>query len=305
MTASAQGADTSAYQQPLTAAVLKADGLSFAFAKAANGTAGEDPDFAVSWQAIAEAGLHRGAYHELTGEDPLLQAGTFMAVVAGRGLKAGDMLAVVASDYAVAGRQAKAFLDAVKAAAGPECPVLLYSDLSALPSLAECSGYPLWLAYYADSAPASVAPWDRWTFWQYQAGGGADGGDRDAFNGTVAELDAWIASYAHPEPPADWTFGPVRDLTVEGAGPHSVKLAWESPAVPMPAAVGHYQIVVRKDAQDVGSYPRVTPTGASPETWQGGSLQPGTAYEALVRAVARDGGHASPWAAAAFTTASA
>lgn len=214
MTASAQGADTSAYQQPLTAAVLKAAGLSFAFAKATNGTAGEDPDFAVSWQAIAEAGLHRGAYHELTGEDPLLQAGTFMAVVAGRGLKAGDMLAVVASDYAVAGWQAKAFLDAVKAAAGPKCPVLLYSDLSALPSLAECSGYPLWLAYYADSAPGNVAPWDRWMFWQYQAGGGADGGDRDAFNGTAAELDAWIASYAGTPAVPNWTETLVKELPV-------------------------------------------------------------------------------------------
>ena len=214
MTASAQGADTSAYQQPLTAAVLKAAGLSFAFAKAANGTAGEDPDFAVSWQAIAEAGLHRGAYHELTGEDPLLQAGTFMAVVAGRGLKAGDMLAVAASDYAVAGRQAKAFLDAVKATAGPKCPVLLYSDLSALPSLAECSGYPLWLAYYADSAPGNVAPWDRWMFWQYQAGGGADGGDRDAFNGTAAELDAWIASYAGTPAVPNWTETLVKELPV-------------------------------------------------------------------------------------------
>lgn len=109
-----------------------------------------------------------------------------------------------------------------------------------------------------------------------------------------------------PPPPADWVFGPVRDLTVTGAGPHSLSLSWESPAVAVAGhPVGWYQVVVRHGGEDVGSYPRVEPKHANPETWQGGSLKPGTGYEVLVRAVAKGGGHASPWASVMFTTAAA
>jgi hypothetical protein len=106
-----------------------------------------------------------------------------------------------------------------------------------------------------------------------------------------------------PPPPADWVFGPVRSLEVLSAGPHSVKLSWSSPAVAMPEAVGWYQVTVRHGGRDVDHYPRVDPKHANPETWQGGGLHPGTAYEAMVRAVAKDGGHASPWATVEFTTA--
>lgn len=108
-----------------------------------------------------------------------------------------------------------------------------------------------------------------------------------------------------PPPPADWVFGPVRNLAVVAAGPHSVKLSWSSPAVAMPEAVGWYQLTVRHGGQDAEHYPRVEPKHVNPETWQGGSLRPGTAYEALVRAVAKDGGHESSWATVEFTTAKA
>jgi len=110
---------------------------------------------------------------------------------------------------------------------------------------------------------------------------------------------------APPPPNPDWVFRQVRNLTKTGAGPHSVALSWGSPATPEPLAVEHYQIVIRKDGHDVDSYPRVEAKGVNPETWQGGSLTPGTEYEALVRAVAKGGGHASPWASVVFTTAAA
>jgi hypothetical protein len=104
-------------------------------------------------------------------------------------------------------------------------------------------------------------------------------------------------------PPPDWVFGPVRNLKLLGAGPSSVKLSWESPGTPMPLAVGWYQVTVRLAGQDVPSYPRSVPKGTNPETWQGGSLASGTSYTAMVRAVATDGGHRSPWATVSFTTA--
>jgi lysozyme len=191
--ASAQGVDVSSYQMPLDPGVLK--GMSFAWAKATNGLSGTDPNFPPNWGAIKAAKVHRGAYHELTPDNPASQALAFMGAVRGQGLVDGDMLACVASDYTVTGAQARGFLDAVRSMAGPRHPVLLYSDLSRLDALGQCAGYPLWVAAYAGSAPASVAPWGSWAFWQWQAGGGADGGDRDAFNGTAAAFDAWNDYY--------------------------------------------------------------------------------------------------------------
>lgn len=107
--------------------------------------------------------------------------------------------------------------------------------------------------------------------------------------------------FAPAEPASAWVFGAVRGLTAL-PGHTSVLLSWSAPGAPEPAAVHHYQVTVRCDGQDVASYPRDVAKGGNPQTWQGGSLQPATVYEALVRAMTADGSHASPWAAIAFTT---
>jgi GH25 family lysozyme M1 (1,4-beta-N-acetylmuramidase) len=200
MTASAQGFDISSYQPRLDVAAIRAAGHDFGWAKATNGLSGEDPEFAASWETLLTAGVHRGAYHEMTGADPVAQARDFVAVVAGRGIRPGDMLAIVATDYQVSGRNLKACCDEVARRVGPHCPVLVYASTGKLPALGEASAYPLWAAEWRASAPTDVAPWHKWVFWQYAPGGGADGGDKDAFNGTAADLNAWIASYTKTAP---------------------------------------------------------------------------------------------------------
>jgi GH25 family lysozyme M1 (1,4-beta-N-acetylmuramidase) len=152
-------------------------------------------NFAANWAAGKVAGIHRGAYHELL--PPVRaraadQAAHFISVVRAQGVEPGDMMAVVASDYAgVAGAGVLTWLEAVTAAF-PHSPVLVYSDLSALPGLGACIGYPLWVAAYRDTAPESVAPWKSWTFWQYE---GTTAPARDAFNGTAAQLQAWLDTF--------------------------------------------------------------------------------------------------------------
>lgn len=300
---SAQGTDFSSYQPRIDAAALQKAGNSFAFAKATNGMSPQDPLFAGDWAAILSAGVHRGAYHELTPGDGAAQARHFMSTVTGQGLRPGDMLACVASDYPVSGSQAKAFLDTCRAMAGPRCPVLLYSDLDRLLSLADCARYPLWLAAWRSSAPQSVTPWDKWTFWQYASGGGVNGGDMDAFNGTAAQLDAWIASYADS---GTEIFGKVRSLALDGTAEESVTLSWESPGTPMPFAVAAYEIAVCKGAAlgpVLPGYPRYAPKGSgSAVTWTGDGLPHCTQMTAAVRAVAIGGKHAGPWAEVTFTT---
>jgi GH25 family lysozyme M1 (1,4-beta-N-acetylmuramidase) len=197
MTESAQGIDVSRDQPVLTPTDLK--GFAFAFAKATDGPQLTDPNFAGNWSVIKQAGIYRGAYHELWSPESSpaqAQAAHFLDVVGSGGLEPGDMLAVVASDYSgVTGEEVLAFCEAVGAGAGPQCPVLVYSDLSVLPSLGQCTGYPLWVTWPSGTAPASVEPWSTWALWQW---GTVSNTDQDAFNGTAADMDAWIKTFTQP-----------------------------------------------------------------------------------------------------------
>lgn len=203
MTASAQGIDVSSYQAVVTAGELS--GYAFAFCKVSEGVSIVDPHFAANWATMREVGIHRGGYHEFyPGDGPVAQAQLIVTAVKTQGLEPGDMLAIVASDYpGVTSGMIRACCDEVSALAGPSCPVLIYSDLSVAAQLTTCTGYPLWVSYPAQSAPASVQPWPSWTFWQWSWAPE----DQDAFNGTVAELDAWIGSYQPAPVPtvAQWT----------------------------------------------------------------------------------------------------
>ena len=201
MTGSAQGIDVSAYQPTLTPEALA--GLDFAFSKATEGTSIADSRFASNWAVIKAAGKFRGAYHELRPGDPAGQAAWFLATVIAQGLEPGDMLAVSVSDFdGVTAADALGFLDAVKAGTAGRNPVICYSDLSVAKGLGPCTGYPLWIAWPSHTAPASVSPWPSWHLWQWSE----TALDRDAWNGTPAEMAAWIVTYAKPTPapPAEY-----------------------------------------------------------------------------------------------------
>ena len=143
--------------------------------------------------------------------------------------------------------------------------------------------------------PVPVGPWRVVSFEQTSQ----RGTDLDVFYGTTGQLAA--LAIPAPAPTANWAFGPVRGLKTV-AGHTSVLLSWSAPGEAAPAAVHHYQVTVRRGGEDVPSYPRDVPKGVNPQSWQGGSLEPGTGYEALVRAMTADGSHGGPWAAAEFTT---
>jgi len=166
------------------------------------------------------------------------------------------------------------------------------------------------------------------TMWQYTSSmtfGGQHDVDFSAYRGsvyagkqdpasvaaTVDELASLWTTGAIIRPDDPWVFDPVRGLRVANVGPHSVRLTWSSPGTPRPAAVDHYQIVIRDHTgQDLPGYPRTDAKGTNPESWQGGSLPPNTPLTALVRAVAApiEGeppehvGHESPWSSVDFHT---
>lgn len=193
---SAHGQDRSDYQAVTTWA-----GENFGWCKATNGPDYVDEKFTDNWAGIARANIPRGAYHELTDASAEAQADFFVATVKARGLRPGDMLAVVASDYpGVTDTSVKAFCDRTAYLAGPHCPVLVYTDLSVAKGLWSCGGYDLWATWPGDVPPGPVGPWKTWRFWQYSISGPVD---LDVFNGTVDDLRAWLATYTetHTDPP--------------------------------------------------------------------------------------------------------
>jgi hypothetical protein len=74
--------------------------------------------------------------------------------------------------------------------------VYSYWDFITSGNCAGLASYPLWLAIYQAATPGAPAPWTSWKFWQ---SGVASDHDDDVFNGTAADLSAWISSFQEDE----------------------------------------------------------------------------------------------------------
>ena len=197
----AQGIDVSNYAGEFDWAGTS--GLSFGICRAsqglgAAGTNSPDPYLTWNWPRIKDRGLARGAYHFL---DPRLdgaaQASYFVESVSAVGLETTDMLWL---DNETAGTSPEAVAACARAfmarltSLRPNNPCGVYSfwDFITTGNCAGLGRYPLWLAIYQSATPGAPAPWSAWTFWQY---GGASNYDRDVFNGSAADLSAWISSF--------------------------------------------------------------------------------------------------------------
>ena len=197
----AQGIDVSNYAGEFDWAGTS--GLSFGICRAsqglgAAGTNSPDPYLTWNWPRITEQGLVRGAYHFL---DPRLdgaaQASYFVETVSAVGLETTDMLWL---DNETAGTSPEAVAACARAfmarltSLRPDNPCGVYSfwDFITTGNCAGLGRYPLWLAIYQSATPGAPAPWSAWTFWQY---GGTSNYDSDVFNGSAADLSAWISSF--------------------------------------------------------------------------------------------------------------
>jgi lysozyme len=217
---SAQGLDVSNWTGAYSwsAAVKDFPGLAFGIFRLTQGlgspgTVSPDPDAAWNHAQIRDNGLRRGAYHFL---DPRLdgaaQARYFVDVHGQLGFAQTDLLFLDnetpgASPQAVAACAEAFMAELVTLRPGNPHGVYTYISFANEGNCAGLEHYPLWLAYPAASAPKPPPPWVAWTFWQW---GLRNGVDADAFNGTIADLDTWIASFAPPTGP------PYRHLTQAG-----------------------------------------------------------------------------------------
>jgi lysozyme len=201
MAGQAQGIDVSNFAGDFD--WTSTSGLSFGICRASQGLGGSgtnspDPYLAWNWPRIKAKGLARGAYHflnpGLSGAD---QASYFVDTVSKVGLETTDMLwldnetaGASAADVAACARDFMAKLVSLR----PHNPRGVYSFYDFITS-GNCAGlqsYPLWLAIYQSARPSAPAPWHAWKFWQ---SAGASNHDNDEFNGTAAELTAWIRSF--------------------------------------------------------------------------------------------------------------
>jgi GH25 family lysozyme M1 (1,4-beta-N-acetylmuramidase) len=200
MAGNARGIDVSNYAGEFNWAGTS--GLSFGICRAtqglgASGTNSPDPYLSWNWPRIKDKGLARGAYHFLDpGLDGAAQASYFVESVSAVGLQTTDMLWL---DNETAGSSPSAVAACARdfmarlVALRPHNPCGVYSFWSFTSgNCAGLSGYPLWLALYQTATPGAPAPWKAWKFWQ---SGTTSDYDNDVFNGSAADLGAWIGSF--------------------------------------------------------------------------------------------------------------
>lgn len=207
--------DISSFQGHPDFAALKAAGIVGVLHKATEGVGFHDANYAANKAAAKAAGLKWGAYHFGTGSNPAAQADEFLQVA---GL-AGDELAVLDFEDNTHGTQmaltgARTFVqrifDKLGRWPGFYSGNTIRDALGANvdPLLANCW---LWVAQYNEGPPLVQNSWKDWTLWQYTDGGAGPqphgvgplpACDRDSFNGSAGDLDAFWSSGGVTRPAA-------------------------------------------------------------------------------------------------------
>ena len=202
-----RGIDVSQFQGTVTWSQVKSAGMTFAIAKATQGTTITDTTFATNWGAMKSAGLIRGAYHYFdASQDGTAQANLFVSVVNSAGLTPSDFLMIdfeqlpsgTSASTALAALQT--MLSAVQSQTG-HLPGLYTTNVfwNSLSAGNGFAGYPMWIANYGVSCPTlPQGGWTDWTFWQDSGTATVSGitgqVDTNSFNGTMADLQGFLTN---------------------------------------------------------------------------------------------------------------
>ncbi len=198
MSSYVNGIDVSHYQGSIDWGKVRASGVDFAFAKAAQGTGTSDSKFAANWVGMKAAGVLRGAYDFYNvGADPAAQAKTFLGKFK---LEPGDLPPMVDIETESVGAETNAnliadlhaYCDAIKKACGVAPFIYTGPGFWNAHLDGGFSDCPLWVAEYGVSKPKPVTGWKYWTIWQYSQSGSVPGisgaVDLDYFNGGLDQL---------------------------------------------------------------------------------------------------------------------
>jgi lysozyme len=206
-----EGVDVSSLNGTIDWSMVAGANIGFAYLRATEGSSFIDPAFATNWSNAGTAGVLRGPYHFFhASQDPVAQADFF--VQHGGGSAPGDLppaLDLETTDGQSAStvvQNAMAFLDRVQATTG-RTPIVYLSSafFTSLGSPPELGAWPLWVAQWGVTCPnIPDPPWTDWAFWQTSDTGAVAGiptgnADHDQFNGSLAELQAFIAATNSPD----------------------------------------------------------------------------------------------------------
>lgn len=200
-----EGIDVSEYQSSVDWAAVRASGRVFGIARINVGDH-MDPYFQDNWDGMASAGMIRGAYqYYKPSYDPVAQANLVVSAVGVLGpddlpaMLDIELLDGVASGEVVA--RLLTWLEIVEAGTGKRPLVYtgayFWDDNIGSTALAD---YPLVIPWYGTNCPGVPDAWGSagWVFHQYSESGSVPGvssnpTDLDVFNGSEAQLRAWIA----------------------------------------------------------------------------------------------------------------
>lgn len=205
------GIDAARFQKNVHWGVARANGANFAFIKATEGGDLLDPGFREHWEMAGRAGVARGAYHfYYFCTPPQVQAQWFIRnVPRTRGALPPvlDMewnpfsptCATVRPPASEVRAQMRVWLKLVEDHFGQRPIIYTTPVFYAENDLGRFTGHEFWLRTTAKT-PAEAYPGQPWTFWQYSATGLIEGVvgkvDLNAFNGSRADWQAWVASRA-------------------------------------------------------------------------------------------------------------
>ncbi|KAG7095345.1 hypothetical protein E1B28_006106 [Marasmius oreades] len=203
--ANPQGIDVSSYQPNVNWAQVKANGVSFAFIKATEGTSYQNPDFSSQYTGATNVGLIRGAYHfaQPASSSGATQANYFVAHGGGWSADGITLPGVLDIEYNPSGATCYGLSASAMVSWIKDFSNTYHTKTGRYPIIytttdwwKTCTGNsnafgsdnPLWIARYASSIGEVPAGWSYATFWQYADSGSNGPGDQDLFNGDAAGL---------------------------------------------------------------------------------------------------------------------
>ncbi|KAJ3934313.1 MAG: glycoside hydrolase family 25 protein [Lentinula lateritia] len=198
------GIDVSHFQGTIDWTSVAANGISFVFIKATEGTTFLDPDFSDNYIGATDAGLIRGGYHFAHPDisSGATQATYFLAHGGGWSADGITLPGMLDIEYNPSGDECYDLSTSAMVSWIQDFSNTYESQTGRFPIIytttdwwTTCTGNsalfandnPLFIAHYASSIGTIPAGWSFATFWQY-SDSGANPGDQDVFNGSAAGL---------------------------------------------------------------------------------------------------------------------
>jgi LysM repeat protein len=184
------GIDISKHQAGIN---VGATGAQFAIVKASEGVGYTDPQYPANIASARQAGARVGHYHLSrfgadAGNTPEAEAESFLKIVAPH-IQDGDIVALDLELDDLSPHLSKRFLDIVSSRLSRKCLIYMNKSTASGAGWAEVAAtYPLWLAWYPSTSPASWSPvaglpsignWNI-AIWQH-----ADTGQLAGYNGNL------------------------------------------------------------------------------------------------------------------------